>query len=83
VLARGLRCSEAMRIGRRAIAAAGGALYLFGRGLLTGVATERIRFDGKRQAVLRRYERLAAEWRARLMGVERAAAADRPAALPQ
>ena len=58
---------------RKRVLGGGVGLALFGLGMLTGIATERVRFDQRRTDVVRRYERLSAERRAELMERERAA----------
>jgi hypothetical protein len=61
---------------RRAILTVGLGIYVLGLGFLGGVAIERLRFDGRRAAVLDRYEEAAAHWRALLIRLEHDAARD-------
>lgn len=57
------------------------SLYLFVLGFASGVASEHIRFDRQRAAVLHRYDEALRQWHQVLMVVERRAQAT-PAASP-
>lgn len=59
----------------RLVGLGGLSLYLFVLGFGGGMASERIRFDRERPAVLRRYDEAARQWRALLMAAERRAEA--------
>lgn len=48
------------------------AAYCFATGAAVGVLIERVRFDGRRAAVLAQYETLSARLRDRLMAIEKA-----------
>jgi hypothetical protein len=64
------------------------AAYLAVVAFLLGMATEKVRFGARRDAVIARYERALADWRAQQVRAERAAAAGkeprgtRPGPLP-
>lgn len=51
------------------------SLYLFVLGFAGGMASERIRFDRERAAVLHRYDDAVRQWHAFLMAAERRAEA--------
>ena len=56
---------RSIRVGAVLIAA-----YALGLGVLVGMATERLRFDGKRAVILREYEEKTARLRRWLMQLE-------------
>jgi hypothetical protein len=58
-------------IWRHAIIAGAAALYLVALGFFGGVTVERIRYDVKRAAVLKRYEQAARDVRATSIAIER------------
>ncbi len=66
--------------GRRSLLGVGAALYLLALGFPGGVAAERLSFDQRRAAILRRSEDATRAWRATLMTqeVEHHMAAARP-----
>jgi hypothetical protein len=51
------------------------AAYLAVVAFLLGMVTEKVRFGARRDAVIARYERALADWRAQQVRAERAAAA--------
>ena len=56
---------------RRWVLAVALALYLAGMGFAAGLATERIRADHERAAVLARYDKAVREWRGYRMWLEK------------
>ena len=59
----------------RLVVLGGVSLYLFVFGFACGVASERVRFDQKRAATLRRYDDAVQQWHGLLMTTERRAEA--------
>jgi hypothetical protein len=59
----------------RLVVLGGLSLYLFVLGFAGGMASERIRFDRERTAVLHRHDEAVRQWRAFLMAAERRAEA--------
>jgi hypothetical protein len=57
---------------RLAVIVGAGALYLVGIGFVSGIAVERMRFDGKRAAVLARLTSTQARLHGHVMELERA-----------
>lgn len=57
---------------RLAVIVGAGALYLVGIGFVSGIAVERMRFDGKRAAVLARLTSAQARLHGHVMDLERA-----------
>jgi hypothetical protein len=55
----------------RLVVVGGLSLYLFVLGFAGGTASERIRFDRERTAVLHRYDETVRHWQAFLMTAER------------
>jgi hypothetical protein len=64
-----------MKTRRRMVVLGGLSLYLFVLGFAGGMASERIRFDRERTAVLHRYDEAVRQWHAFLMAAERRAEA--------
>jgi hypothetical protein len=56
---------------RRAVIGGGLILYVFGIGLVSGIAIERVRFTEVRSAILRRHEEALRALHARLMLFEK------------
>lgn len=57
----------------RLVVLGGLSLYLFVLGFAGGMASERIRFDRERTAVLHRYDKAVRQWKGFLMAAERRA----------
>jgi len=57
--------------GRLAVIVGAGALYLVGIGFVSGIAVERMRFDGKRAALLTRLTSAQARLHGHVMDLER------------
>lgn len=66
----------------RMVVLGGLSLYLLVLGFAAGMASERIRFDGERTAVLHRYDDAVRQWHGFLMRTERRADAPAPVGPP-
>jgi hypothetical protein len=72
-----------MKARGRMVVLGGLSLYLFVLGFAGGMASERIRFDRERTAVLHRYDDAVRQWHAFLMRAELRAEAPASAGVPR
>jgi hypothetical protein len=74
----GAKEKEQLTRWRSTILFGGLALYLIGLGFLSGVVTERLRFNRQRMELLNRFEQAIRTWRSHLIKVEQNALTGRP-----